>query len=300
MKRVDLKTGSLCNCNCCFCAQGDNRGFGNKEASELKNSLLLAAREGYAEVIFTGGEAAIRPDIIELVKYAKDLGFQRIQMQSNGRRFSDFSFCKDIISAGANEFALSLHGPNSKIHDDLTGAPGAFRESVRGLRNLKVLGKKVLANTVITKKNYALLPQIAKLLVRLQVDQFQMAFVHVMGNARRNFESVVPRKLLVMPYVKRSLDVGINAGVWVMTEAIPYCLMSGYESYLAEDQMPDTKIFGLGHDVEDFTQARKNECKIKSKKCQECLYFDKCEGPWREYPEYFGWAEFKPVKREVS
>lgn len=295
MKRIDLKTGFLCNNDCLFCVQAHKKIFGNKSSAELEKNLFQAAGEGYKAVVFTGGEPTIRPDIVDLVTYAKRSGFQRIQIQSNGRRFADLDFCKHIIAAGANEFAPALHGHNPRVHDGLTGTDGAFYQTAKGIRNLKKLGQTVLTNTVITKKNYHCLPQIAILLVKLQVDQFQLAFVHALGNAQKNFTSIVPRKLLVVPYVKTALDIGIKAGVRVMTEAIPHCLMTGYESYVAEGAIPDTKIFDLDSIVENFTEARRIECKLKAVKCKRCRYFDKCEGPWKEYPLNFGWAEFKPV-----
>jgi hypothetical protein len=31
--------------------------------------------------------------------------------------------------------------------------------------------------------------------------------------------------------------------------------------------------------------------------CPECDWHASCEGPWREYPELFGWDEFVPVKK---
>jgi len=297
MKRIDLKTGFGCNNNCRFCAQGHKKKFGDKTTAELKGYLSQAAREGYKAVVFTGGEPTIRPDIIELVSYAKELGFQQIQMQSNGRRFADLDFCKVVIAAGANEFSPALHGPHARIHDFLTRSPGAFGQTTRGIRNLKKLDQMVFTNTVITKINYRSLPSLAKLLVRLKVDQFQLAFVHPVGSAAENFETVVPRKLLVAPYVKKALDIGINAGVRVMTEAIPYCLMAGYESYVAETKIPDTKVFDLDFVVENFTEVRRAYGKLKDERCRRCRYDEQCEGPWKEYPEHFGWAEFQPIDK---
>lgn len=296
MKRIDLKTGFLCNNNCRFCVQAHKKKFGNRDTDELKRCLSDAAREGYESVVFTGGEVTIRLDVIDLVRYAKASGFKVIQIQTNGRRFSDMAFCQECIAAGVNQFNPALHGHNPEIHDYLTRSDGAFMQTVRGIRNLKKLNQMVMTNTVITKTNYRYLPHIALLLTKLHVDQFQLAFVHAMGNALKNFDTVVPRKLLVAPYVKQALDIGIAAGVGVMTEAIPYCLMKGYERYVAEDKIPDTKIFDLNAVVENFTDVRRAYGKVKAEQCRECKYFEKCEGPWREYPEHFGWREFVPVK----
>jgi hypothetical protein len=100
---------------------------------------------------------------------------------------------------------------------------------------------------------------------------------------------------LIEPFVKRGLDVGIKAGKTVMTEAIPYCFMLGYEDYIAEKKIPDSKIYDYKKIIEDFTFARRNEGKSKGPQCVTCQYNKICEGPWREYPQNFSWSEFKPV-----
>lgn len=296
MKRIDLKTGFLCNNDCHFCVQAHKKKFGNKTTQELKELLSQAAEEGYRSVVFTGGEVTIRPDVLDLVHYAASSGFDVIQIQSNGRRFEDIGFCREMIAAGANQFNPALHGHKPEIHDFLTQRNGAFMQTVKGIINLKKLGQRIITNSVITQKNCRYLPQLALLLVKLKVDQFQLAFVHAIGNAGKNFESVVPRKSLAAPYVKKALDIGVHFGVICMTEAIPYCFMSGYEQFVAEGRIPETKIFDLDCVVENFNDTRKDCCKTKADKCRLCKYFEQCEGPWKEYPEHFGWKEFVPVR----
>lgn len=248
------------------------------------------------EIVLTGGEPTIRPDILELVRYAKKTGFKTIQIQSNGRLFAYKSFCKDIIEAGATEFSPALHGHIAALHDYLTGAEGSFNQVVSGIKNLKSLGQLVITNTVITKSNYRHLPQIAELLVSLGVDQYQFAFVHALGSAGENLSSVVPRMELIEPYVKKGLDVGIKAGKRVMTEAIPYCFMRGYEDFVAEKIIPDSKIYDYNKVISDFTSSRRNEGKSKGPQCRSCGKNEICEGPWKEYPAKFGWEEFRPFK----
>jgi hypothetical protein len=140
------------------------------------------------------------------------------------------------------------------------------------------------------------LPEIAKLLVSLGVDQFQFAFVHILGTAEKNKDWLVPRNSKIMPYVKKGLDIGIKAGKKVTTEAIPYCLMRGYEAYIAEKIIPTTRIYDAGFVVEDYGQYRLSKGKIRRKECEQCQFGNECEGPWKEYVELYGWSEFRPVK----
>jgi len=295
MKRIDLKVGFLCNNNCRFCVQGHKKKFGNKEKKELIDAIKRSSKE-YHGIVFTGGEPTVRKDIVELVMAAKKSGYTTIQIQTNGRAFAYLSFCRKMIKAGATEFSPALHGHTAALHDHLTNAKGSFVQTVSGIRNLKHLGQHVLTNTVITKSNYRHLPDIAELLILLGVDQIQFAFVHALGSAKDHFDSIVPRKTMVAPYLKKAIDICADAGIPVMTEAVPYCILDGYEEFAAEQLIPETKIYDLDVVIKNFNKTRKNEGKIKSGSCKLCVYFKECEGPWKEYPEKFGWKEFVPVR----
>lgn len=296
MQRVDIKIGFGCNNHCKFCVQGDKRNFCiAKDKKEIIDSLKEAYSKGKRQAIFTGGEPSLHPNFLEIIKIAREMGYELIQIQTNGRIFVYKDFCIKTIRAGANQFAPALHGHNAKIHDFLTSSPGSFAQTVQGIKNLKSLNQFVTTNTVVTTKNYRFLPQIAQLLVNLDVDRFQFAFVHIHGTAKENQSWIVPKKSKVMPYIKKGLDIGINADKWVTTEAIPYCLMQGYEGHISEIDIPKPMTFDAGFKVEDYASYRKNEAKSKGPNCLKCKYNKICEGPWKEYPEIFGWDEFRPI-----
>ena len=294
-KRVDIKTGFICNNNCRFCVQADNKYRGNRSFEEIKKDLI-DSRKRCDGVVFTGGEVTIRKDFFDLVKLAKKLGYKIIQIQTNGRMFSSLDFCKKTIKSGATEFSPAIHGYCKEQHDYLTRAPGSFDQTVKGIKNLKSLGEDVLTNTVVVKPNYRDLPKIAKFLVEVDVDQFQFAFVHPMGNAWKNFDSMIPSISLAAPYIHKGLQIGIDAGKKVMAEAMPYCLMQGYEDYVAEKIIPETEVRGKqSQNTNSFTEQRQEEGKKKFSQCMECRYNLICEGPWKEYPEKKGDKEFKSL-----
>lgn len=297
MERVDLKIGFLCNNRCQFCVQGNKRDFlPYKDLKEIRRDLKEAFRKGKREVVLTGGEPSLHPDFLAIIGLAKSIGFKNIQVQTNGRMFAYEDFCLKTIKAGATEFSPAIHGHNAEIHDFLTTVKGSFYQTVQGIKNLKKLNQRVLTNTVITAKNYRYLPQIAQLLVDLNVDQFQFAFIHISGRAAENKDWIVPRKNKIMPYVKKGLDIGIKAGKQVMTEAIPYCLMKGYEDYIAEKIIPESMVYDVNFMIEDYGGYRRSKGKAKGPQCPQCKYYKICEGPWKEYIEIFSWDEFRPVK----
>ena len=298
LRRIDVKAGFTCNNRCRFCVQGDKRHLHADKTTAEVVALLRAGRKDADEVVLTGGEVTIRDDLLELVRCARDLGFRVIQVQTNGRMLNHRPFVEQLVAAGVTEVGPAVHGPTAVIHDELTRAPGSFRQTLKGIRNAKRLGLPVITNTVIAKANVVELPALARLLVALQVDQFQLAFVHPLGTAADRFAEVVPRLSEVQPRVLQALAIGQAAGVRCMTEAIPLCFLPGVEHLAAEAIIPRTKIFDADQVIDDYTEFRLHEGKAKGPPCQQCRYDDRCEGPWREYPEHFGWDEFVPVTDE--
>jgi MoaA/NifB/PqqE/SkfB family radical SAM enzyme len=295
-KRVDIKTGFVCNNNCRFCVQADNKCKGNRSFEDIRGDLI-DSRKRCTGVVFTGGEVTIRNDFFDLIKIAKGLDYTEIQIQTNGRMFASLDFCKKTIESGANVFGLALHGYCAEQHDNLTKAKYSFKQTVNGIINLRKMGQIVATNTVVVKPNYLDCSKIAQLLVKLNVNQFQFAFVHPMGAAGDNFKDVVPMMSVAAPFIHRGLDVGIGARIKCVVEAMPYCLMKGYESYIVESRIPETEIRGLKHqNIDDFLKQKQIYGKSKFSQCEVCNQDKFCEGPWKEYSEKMGFSEFKALK----
>jgi MoaA/NifB/PqqE/SkfB family radical SAM enzyme len=294
-KRVDIKTGYTCNNNCLFCVQAHNKYKGVRSIQDILKDMREAKANGCDEIVLTGGEVSIRKDFLELLMAAKALGFSSIQVQTNGRMFSYMRFMTDAADAGMTEFGPAVHGHIPELHDFLTQAPGSFEQTTQAIRNAKKLGLNILSNTVVVKPNYRYLPLIAKMLVDLGVDQYQFAYVHPIGNAGKNYDSMVPWMSMAKPFIHEGLKIGIDAKVMVMAEAVPYCMMEGYECHVSELYIPDTEIRSGLEIVKNWEETRKGEGKVKFPQCTDCKYDLVCEGPWKEYPENRGHEEFKAL-----
>ncbi|HJN77829.1 MAG TPA: radical SAM protein [Myxococcota bacterium] len=296
MARIDLKTGFRCNNRCTFCVQGDKRErYVDRDTAECMR-LITESRAFADEIVLTGGEVTIRKDLCELVAHARDEGFSVIQIQTNGRMLAVDGMLERLVEAGVTEVSPALHGADAATHEGQTRAPGSFRQTVRGIRRARALSLPVLLNSVVTRANHEQLEAMAELFVALEVDQFQLAFVHALGTAGENFDEVVPRFSDTMPHVIAALAVGVAAGVRCMTEGIPLCLLPGFESFAAERIIPRTRIVDAEWVIEDYSSLRVSEGKAKGPECAACRLDQICEGPWREYPEHYGWEEFRPPR----
>ncbi len=297
LKSLDLKLGFACNNNCLSCPQAHRRHFGDLSIDEIKGFLDKGRRNGDTQVVLTGGEPTVRPDIVEIVRYAKSIGYTDVQLQSNGRMFSYREFCKKIVGAGANSFFLGIHGPRPEIHDFLTRSPGSFNQAVQGIKNLRALSMHVAVNSVINKINYKLLPETAKFFGGLDIQQLQFAFIHCTGNAKENIDLLLPKKSDVKPFLLKALRIGMDAGMRMRVEAMPLCFLEGFEGCSAEIHAPYKEVMDAEGVREDFNKIRM-DAKVKGPNCGACRFDPVCIGVWKEYPEKFGWSEFKPVKGE--
>jgi len=297
LKKSDIKIWFACNNHCSFCVQWDKRyKFPQKKLSHIKEILEKERKSWSRCVVFTWWEPTVHPDLVEAVAHAKKLWFQFIQIQSNGTNFDDIEYVKKLIEAWVTEFNPSIHGFYSETHDKQVWTKWAWERVVRWLIILRKLNQVIITNTVITQDNYKELPKLAQLLVKLWVNQFQFAFVHILWSAQKNKYTVVPKKSDIMPYVHKWLDIAKKAKVRAFTEAIPYCFMQWYEWAIAENVLNDASIFDAEWVIDSYKNYRLYDWKIKDDKCRYCKHYYTCEWPWKEYPEMYTWEEFIPIK----
>lgn len=292
--RLDLKVGFTCNNLCTFCVQGDKRERIQPRDVEEMKQILRDERARTSEVVFTGGEPTVHKDLLQVVAYARSLGYRVIQLQTNGRRLSHGPYLDAAVRAGVNQISPSLHGSTPELHDALTRAPGSFGQTRRGIEAARSRGLMVITNSVVTQQNLADLPALARLLVSLDVQQIQFAYVHPEGTALREFDAVVPRFSVARPFLHEALDIVQAAGITAFAEAVPYCFMQGHEAHVVESVIPDTRIMDKPMVIADYTAYRLEQGKAKGPQCQRCTFDGVCEGPWREYPDGYGWDEFVP------
>lgn len=120
----------------------------------FKQVVHSIARDRSVEnLILSGAEVTTYGQLQRYVQFAASLGwFKKIQIQTNGRMLRDKDYLARLIDCGVNEFFVSIHG-RERIHDAITGVPGAFEETAIALKNLGAYDVNVITNTVLTKSN---------------------------------------------------------------------------------------------------------------------------------------------------
>jgi len=302
IEKVETLMWMRCNCNCLFCSLGDkiqiarmNKGYCAKSTKQIMEDIDYTASINARTFSFSGGEPTIRPDLPPLIKYAKDKGIEKIQVQSNGRMFYYEKYCKLLIDSGANEFAISFHSPKEEIEDRLMGVKGSYRQSLLGIKNLIKLNQEVKVSIVITKLNYKDLPELTKMLLDLGVSEIRYDFVTIEGYAKNNPEMIVPKMSDVVPYLKKCLNMYDPKKVWMAVFNIPYCLLKEYSKHIVDMTQPATQLRGSDFII-SIKDNRKRD-KIKLDKCRSCVFDSICFGVWENYAKIYGTGEINPTEK---
>lgn len=301
LKGMFLKLGYSCNNNCihCFVPFSDNPF--NKDIKQIKKDLLKAKSLGVERISLTGGEPTIRKDIFEIISLCKKLNFDIIQIQTNARMLSYRKFCKKLIKAGVNDFCISIHGHNAKIHDTITQVKGSFSETVKGIKNIMKLApdlrqEHIIANLVISKFNYRFLPEIIKFFHEIGFNIIEVEYPRIMGNAERNVDKI-PTRTEAAKYIRKASKKADELGVNVLfVDDFPICLSEGFyknNAYIGYFNSQEELAMSDIGEVMDTEEKDKKHLPI----CKNCILKNICPGDWPEYPQFFDTKEYKPINK---
>ena len=178
-----VRAVTACNSRCSFCLDSDTPRNVYLDEEEVKAELRRGIEElGADKVIISGGEASLHPKWFEFVRYAKEIGYDRVQTVTNGYMFGEKDFYDKSVEAGLGEITFSLHGHTPELHDRMTQTPGAFKRimkaMVRGVRDPRLI---INVDTVINKQNVAVLDKIVELCISVGVTEFDL--LHVIPQA---------------------------------------------------------------------------------------------------------------------
>ncbi|MBI5622578.1 MAG: radical SAM protein [Elusimicrobia bacterium] len=186
-KRHWVRLTLACNQRCLFC---HDRGAQTGKAlsfQAVKADLAQGRKEGLRRVVLSGGEPTLHPDFLDIVRLARKLGYQHIQVVTNGRRFCYPGFLAAAVEAGLGEVTFSLHGHTRPLHDRLTRVPGSFVQALTGLRAaLATPGLIVSVDVVINALNLPVLRELLEFYIKVGVREFDLLALVPFGDAWEN------------------------------------------------------------------------------------------------------------------
>jgi heme d1 biosynthesis radical SAM protein NirJ len=138
---------------------------------------------GVPALILSGGEPLLRPDIFDVARRARDLGFY-VGLSSNGTLIDDGNI-GELASVGFDYVGISLDGIGA-THDRFRRRPGAFDASLEGIRLCRDRGLKVGIRFTMTRDNAHELRALLALMEAERIDKFYLSHLNYAGRGNRN------------------------------------------------------------------------------------------------------------------
>lgn len=219
-----------CQNRCQFCyASSPDRGeirpaMTTQQAKTLMDRIF---HQGHVPSLsFTGGEATLRKDLPELIRYGKDLGL-RINLISNGLRLADRGFAKTLVQAGLDSVQISLEAAEAERHDLIVGKKGAHQATVAGVRVMRELGVHVHTNATLCSENLDHAEALIRFVAQdLKLPTMSMNMVIQTGEAIGNTPIGVTYTQVAARLPALIAEAKTQGLKWVWYSPIPYCIFN--------------------------------------------------------------------------
>lgn len=131
--------------------------------TEEGKNLMRDVQAMGSMMILTGGDPMKRPDLFELIAYAREI---RLPLSITPSMTP--ALTRDAVrrfrELGVAVMGVSLDGPSPDIHDAFRGVPGTFERSVKALAWAREFHLPVQVNTTVTQETLSHLPALYRLL----------------------------------------------------------------------------------------------------------------------------------------
>ncbi|HZS36857.1 MAG TPA: radical SAM protein [Polyangia bacterium] len=284
-KKLIMNVTYVCNNHCTFCAVG-TRTQVHGHPTRQREHLDKYRRLGVRMVDFDGGEPTLNPELIPLIRYARAIGYERINVTTNGRLSFYEKFARDLVRSGLTTLLFSVHGPDAQTHAQQVGVAEAFEQTVGGIRNCLASapsGVELGMNITLTKGNYEKLDGVTALAWELGLRWLNIQFLTPFGRATR---MVAPDTAAAAEITRRVLDAWGDRMKFQIIN-LPFCFLPGYERFMMGDlqKLERHMIFVNNEDVN--LAAYLAERRTRKPVCEPCPHAVFCGGFYEldEVPE---------------
>ncbi|MDD5404011.1 MAG: heme d1 biosynthesis radical SAM protein NirJ [Sulfuricella sp.] len=174
-----------CNLTCkhCYSISADKDFPGELSTAEVFGVMDDLKHFRVPVLILSGGEPLLRPDIFDIARRGKEMGFY-VGLSSNGTLIDESNIGR-IAAVGFDYVGVSLDGL-AETHDKFRRMAGAFDKSMHGIRLCKERGIKVGIRFTLTQDNAQDLPALLQLLEDEGLDKFYLSHLNYAGRGNKN------------------------------------------------------------------------------------------------------------------
>lgn len=191
-----------CSRRCIMCDYWQSHPQNELSTGGVKTTLSQLRELGTQHVIFLGGEALLRRDLLEIIRHTSSLAIAP-ELVTSG--FDNPNNVRDFVEAGLRSYIFSIDGATPQTHNTIRGFPRLWEKLVQSINNLKMLSAdypdiKIKTQTVAMKQNLFELDQVIDLVGLLGVNGISIMpvkgvpnLVPTIGEVEQYNNEVAPR-----------------------------------------------------------------------------------------------------------
>lgn len=202
---IDITSG--CNAKCFFCYQGDSHSIKKNELSfdEVISLLNDLKKMGCYYISFIGGEPFMRADMIDILDYAKKIGFM-ISVVTNLQLVNEKQLAR-ICEIGVDRVSVSFHSVDEKTYCNIFHVDRKFYE--KALENvIYLIEKKINIGILVTvsDKNFHEMKKIRDFFLSKGIKETNVAF-NMLVSGKNEVQSRRPMRELEKVLIESNLPI---------------------------------------------------------------------------------------------
>jgi radical SAM protein with 4Fe4S-binding SPASM domain len=300
-----------CNFKCVYCFNASEKRLPDELTGAEWCNVIDQARElGVFQVLVTGGEPTLHPDLSSILRKLKgsDIDFK---LFTNGGNLSDDLY--EILSGARVQ--VSLDTADRRVHQQLTGVD-TFEKVTGNIKRLARCGAQVSVKSVITSLNTSGLPELYRLCQDLGVELLSFDKFDVSSSGRGGIDLRITDKQkeeirktcsgFGTPHTRVNLD--LSKDTWTAPADAIGCgafrssmILSSRGDLIGCEKMIDVPGMTIGNIRQNTLQELWRSPKIDTfisnirntadAKCRKCNVFAKCRTGCFATKNYFA----KPI-----
>lgn len=274
---------TYCSNDCIFCGPSgqDRRKPRHEVLVEMERSAYAAIKElrgqGYERIEVSGHDPLEYEHLPEYITALRKAGFKWVRVSTNGVRLSDAGFARKLLKSKVDLFRIPIYGKSPETHDAITRTKGSFDKTIKGIKNIKKEGGRVLLTSLLFRQNALELKQIFDLMYELKCDDLYFSPVFISNN---DYSYYIPHKLQ-LPFFRSLVRHASKQGREVKFRDVPYCVI-GFDNDFTNNQWQPAHL-ARGSEVAPYYKTETLDLPRYRQKahldlCKACAVKEKCDG----------------------
>jgi AdoMet-dependent heme synthase len=176
-----------CDLACVHCRASAQPDRHPEELTTAEGKQLIDQIASWKVPVFvlTGGDPIKRPDLFELIGYARSVGV-RVSLTPSATPLLTREVIVRLKEAGLARLAVSMDGASATTHDAFRGLSGSFARTLDAVRWANEVGLPVQINTTFSRRNIGEIDEIVALMEKLRITLWSVFFLVPTGRGKLN------------------------------------------------------------------------------------------------------------------